>query len=375
MPARGRTGSSRGGLPVTRVSEPSDLLTGTDGSGYGVEGVALEDIATRFGTPCYVYSRQAIGSAWEEFSGALAPLSPLLCYAVKANPNLAILNLLARLGAGFDIVSGGELARVLAAGGDPRRTVFSGVGKSVAEMEQALAAGVHCFNVESAAELERLNAVARRLGTRAPVSLRVNPDVDARTHPYIATGLRESKFGVAWDQAEALYELANGLSGLVLLGIDCHIGSQVTELAPFIEALDRLLELSDRLAARGIGLTHLDLGGGIGIRYQDESPLALDDYAEALIARLRGRPERLLLEPGRRIVGNAGLLLTRVEYTKSAGEREFALVDAGMNDLMRPALYQAWHEVRAVRANAPPRTFDIAGPVCESTDILAHFCC
>jgi diaminopimelate decarboxylase len=351
---------------------PGDLLSGSAHDGHGVEEVALAEVAARFGTPCYVYSRQAISAAWMEFSTALAPLAPLLCYAVKANPNLAILNLLAGLGAGFDIVSGGELARVLAAGGSARKTVFSGVGKSVAEMEQALRAGVHCFNVESAAELERLDHVAQELGLRAPVSLRVNPDVDARTHPYIATGLRDSKFGVAWEQAAALYEHADRLAGLAVQGIDCHIGSQIIELDPFAQALDRLLELTTQLAARGIAVKHLDLGGGIGIRYRDEVPPVLEDFAAILIERLQGRPERLLLEPGRRIVGNAGLLLTRVEYTKVAGSREFAVVDAAMNDLMRPALYQAWHEVRAVRADGPVRTYDLAGPVCESSDVLAR---
>ena len=357
---------------MSTVNAPGDLLSGDATQGHGVEQVSLADIAGQFGTPCYVYSQAALIAAWQEFTTALAPLSPLLCFAVKANPNLAILNLLARQGAGFDIVSGGELARVIAAGGDPGKTVFSGVGKSHADMRQALRAGVHCFNVESAAELQRLNAVALEAGLQAPVSLRVNPDVDARTHPYIATGLKESKFGVAWEQAIALYEAAAALPGLAVRGIDCHIGSQITELDPFAQALDRLLELADQLIRRGITIEHLDLGGGIGIRYRDETPPAMADYAAVLIDRLQGRSERLLLEPGRRIVGNAGLLLTRVEYTKTAGTREFALIDAAMNDLMRPALYQAWHEVRAVRTSGPVRRYDLAGPVCESGDILAR---
>lgn len=352
--------------------DPRALLTGTPADGLGVEDVSLEQIAATYGTPCYVYSRAALMGAWQEYVDTLAELRPLLCFAVKANSNLAILNLLARAGAGFDIVSGGELARVQAAGGDPGKVVFSGVAKSHDEMRQALAAGVLCFNVESPAELERLSAVATAEGRTAPVSLRVNPDVDARTHPYIATGLKESKFGVAWEQALALYEHAARLPGIAVHGLDCHIGSQITELDPFAQALDRMLELADQLAARGIAIRHLDLGGGVGIRYRDETPLALADYARVLCGRLRGRPERLLLEPGRRIVGNSGLLLTRVEYTKQAGAREFALVDAAMNDLMRPALYQAWHEVIAVRERGTVRTLDVAGPVCESGDILAR---
>ncbi len=357
---------------MSPVQSPAELLSGSAETGHGIEQVSLSAIATEYGTPCYVYSKAALLAAWHEFRDALAPLSPLLCFAVKANPNLAILNLLAGEGAGFDIVSGGELARVIAAGGDPAKTVFSGVGKSHHEMVQALQAGVHCFNVESPAELHRLNAVALNAGMRAPVSFRVNPDVDARTHPYIATGLKESKFGVAWEQAIALYETADRLPGLAVRGIDCHIGSQITELDPFAQALDRLLELAEALIQRGISVDHLDLGGGIGIRYRDETPPAMNDYAAVLIGRLQGRREKLLLEPGRRIVGNAGLLLARVEYTKTAGAREFALIDAAMNDLMRPALYQAWHEVRSVHNEGTPRRFDLAGPVCESGDILAR---
>jgi len=351
---------------------PSDILSGNNTTGYLVEEVSLSAIAQQFGTPCYVYSQSAIEGAWQEFNDHLAPLSPLICFAVKANPNLAILNLLSSLGAGFDIVSGGELARVIAARGSPSKTVFSGVGKSVAEIEFALRSRVFCFNVESEAELSRIDAVAERMGMKAPISLRVNPDVDARTHPYIATGLKESKFGVAWEESVRLYEHASNMPNIVIKGVDCHIGSQILDLAPFGEALDRLLNLIERLNHQGIQIEHIDLGGGIGIRYQDETPPNMAEYARILIDRLNGRPEQIVLEPGRRIVGNAGLLLTRVEYTKSAGRKQFALVDAAMNDLMRPALYEAWHEVTEVKKEGAQALFDIAGPVCESGDILAR---
>jgi diaminopimelate decarboxylase len=353
-------------------SKPIELLSGNNTSGFQVEQVSLASIAEEFGTPCYVYSQAAIEAAWREFTTHLSPLSPMICFAVKANPNLAILNLLAGLGSGFDIVSGGELARVIAAGGSPNKVVFSGVGKSVAEIEFALRSEVFCFNVESEAELDRIHSVAHRLGVIAPVSLRVNPDVDAHTHPYIATGLKESKFGVAWENALGLYEHASKRSHLSIKGVDCHIGSQITELSPFGEALDRLLNLVERLNASGIHIHHIDVGGGIGIQYQDEISPQMADYAKILIDRLKGRKEQLVLEPGRRIVGNAGLLLTRVEYTKSAGNKRFALVDAAMNDLMRPALYEAWHEVVAVKKEGGEQLFDIAGPVCESGDILAR---
>jgi len=353
-------------------SKPIELLSGNDTSGFQIEQVSLASIAEEFGTPCYVYSQSAIEAAWREFTTHLAPLSPMICFAVKANPNLAILNLLAGLGSGFDIVSGGELARVIAAGGSPNKVVFSGVGKSVAEIEFALHSSVFCFNVESEAELDRIHSVAHRLGVKAPVSLRVNPDVDAHTHPYIATGLKESKFGVAWENALELYEHASKMSHLTIKGVDCHIGSQITDLSPFGEALDRLLNLVERLTAKGIHISHIDVGGGIGIQYQDEISPQMADYAKILIDRLRGRKEQLVLEPGRRIVGNAGLLLTRVEYTKTAGNKRFALVDAAMNDLMRPALYEAWHEVVAVKKEGNEQRFDIAGPVCESGDILAR---
>jgi diaminopimelate decarboxylase len=336
------------------------------------EEMPLERLAAEHGTPLYVYSRGAIEDAWRAFDTALAGTPHLVCYAVKANSSLAVLDVLARLGAGFDIVSGGELARVLAAGGDPRRTVFSGVGKSRAEMEAALEAGILCFNVESEGELARLGEVAAAHGVRAPMSLRVNPDVDPRTHPYIATGLRESKFGIAIDSAEAAYLRAAEHPHLALAGVDCHIGSQLTEVAPFVDALERVLELVDRLEARGLAVEHLDLGGGLGIVYDEERPPAPGALAAALLARLEGRPQRILLEPGRAIVGNAGMLLTRVEYLKEGEARSFAVVDAAMNDLLRPALYGAWQGVEPVRERAgAPRVWDVVGPVCETGDFLA----
>jgi diaminopimelate decarboxylase len=292
---------------------------------------------------------------------------------MKANSNLAILNLFARLGSGFDIVSGGELARVIAAGGDPGKTVFSGVGKTRDDMRQALAAGVMCFNVESESELERLNDVAREMGRTAPVSIRVNPDVDAKTHPYISTGLKENKFGVAFGDALRIYRRAHSMGNLQVVGIDCHIGSQLTELAPFIDAFGKVLELVDKLAAEGIELKHLDLGGGLGIRYRDEAPPPPDSYVKALLDSVGDRRQKILLEPGRSLVGNAGLLLTRVEYLKHGDARNFAVVDAAMNDLLRPALYDAYHEVRKLRPSAAAaRRYEIVGPVCETGDFLAH---
>ncbi len=337
------------------------------------EDVPLSRIAAEFGTPCYVYSRAALTRAWREFDAAFAGRDHLLCYAVKANPNLGVLDVFARLGSGFDIVSGGELARVIAAGGDPRKVVFSGVGKTAAEMRQALQAGILCFNVESAAELELLNRVAGELGVVAPVSLRVNPDVDARTHPYIATGLKENKFGVAYDEALATYRRAGTLPHLRIEGVDCHIGSQLTEVAPFIAALERVLALVDALERDGIAIRHLDLGGGLGIRYRDETPPPVADYAQALIAALGNRPQKLVFEPGRLLTGNAGVLLSTVLYLKPGQEKNFAIVDAAMNDLMRPALYEAWHDVLPLReAAAGNRPYDIVGPVCESGDFLAR---
>jgi len=337
------------------------------------ENVALADIAERFDTPCYVYSRAALTDAYLQFSDALKGREHLICFAVKSNPNLAILNLFARLGAGFDIVSGGELQRVLAAGGDASKVVFSGVGKSVAEMRQALAADIMCFNVESEAELERLNEVAGSMGKTARISFRVNPNVDAKTHPYISTGLKQSKFGVAYTDALALYRKAGKMPHLRITGMDCHIGSQLTETSPFIAAAEKVLLLVDALAKEGIKLEHLDLGGGLGICYNDETPPSIAEYANALLSALRGRTEKLIVEPGRVLVGNAGVLLTRVEYLKPGEEKHFAIVDAAMNDLMRPALYDAYHAIQPVLRRAlPARQYEVVGPVCESGDFLGH---
>jgi diaminopimelate decarboxylase len=349
--------------------------------GLHVEGVALAAIASRFGTPCYVYSRAALTAAYAAYRDALQAHGQasrsLICYAVKANSNLAILNLFARLGAGFDIVSGGELARVLAAGGSADRIVFSGVGKSVAEMRAALKAGIHCFNVESASELGQLNEVAASLGSRAPVSLRVNPDVDPKTHPYISTGLRSTKFGVAFGDAFELYRHAASLAHISVRGIDCHIGSQLLDPAPAAEATDKLLALVDRLTAAGIVLEHIDLGGGMGIQYRSDDPApAAAAYLAPMLAKLAGRGERLLFEPGRSLVGNAGLLLTRVEVLKRGTEKNFAVVDAAMNDLLRPALYDAWHDIVTVGPERAPGVApipcEVVGPICESGDFLGH---
>ena len=337
------------------------------------ESVSLIDIAERFGTPCWVYSRRALETAFDEFQQELTGLDSLICYAVKANSNLAVLDVFARRGAGFDIVSAGELKRVLAAGADPRKIVFSGVGKTAAEMELALGIGIFCFNVESATELERLDAVAARAGKKAPISLRVNPDVDAKTHPYISTGLKENKFGVACADARALYRHAATLANLEITGIDCHIGSQLLHAAPFEEALDKLLLLIDQLTADGIVLHHIDLGGGLGIRYRDEEAPTVKAYLQPMLEKLKERQLQVLLEPGRRLVGNAGLLLTRVEYLKPGEIKNFAIVDAAMNDLARPALYGSWHDIVPVAArNETARSWDIVGPVCESGDFLGH---
>jgi len=338
-----------------------------------VEQVPLADIAARFGTPCYVYSRAALTDGLRQFSKALQGREHLICYAVKANSNLAILNVFARLGAGFDIVSGGELQRVLAAGGEARKVVFSGVGKTVAEMRMALDADILCFNVESAAELERLNEVAAGMGKIAAISLRVNPDVDAKTHPYISTGLKQNKFGVAYAEAIALYRKARSLRNLRITGMDCHIGSQLTETSPFIAAAAKVLALVDALAGEGIRVEHVDLGGGLGIRYNDETPPVIADYISALLAVLRGRSEKLILEPGRVLVGNAGVLLTRVEYLKHGEEKNFAIVDAAMNDLMRPALYDAYHDILPVkRENHVRQSYEVVGPICETGDFIGH---
>jgi len=338
-----------------------------------IESVDLVTLAETYATPCYVYSHAALTQAFQSFDQALHDRSHLICYAMKANPNLAILRLFADLGAGFDIVSGGELQRVIAVGGDPGKVVFSGVGKTLDEMRLALDCGILCFNVESEAELLRLNEVAGRMGKIAPVSLRVNPDVDANTHPYISTGLKDSKFGVAHEDALRLYRLAASLPHLKIEGIDCHIGSQLTETRPFADALDRVLTLVDALEAEGIVLHHLDLGGGLGIRYQDETPPPVAEYVSALLARLQGRAHTILLEPGRVLVGNAGLLLTRVEYIKHGTEKNFAIVDAAMNDLMRPALYDAHHDiVPVIPRDGSGVVYEVVGPVCESGDFLGH---
>ncbi len=336
------------------------------------EGVALSAVAQRFGTPTYVYSRAHIEAQYNAYADALQGTPSLVCFAVKANSNLAVLNVLARLGAGFDIVSGGELERVLAAGGRAERVVFSGVGKTRADMRRALEVGVHCFNVESADELERLQEVAAELGVRAPVSLRVNPDVDAGTHPYISTGLKENKFGIDIAAAEDVYVRAAQLPNLDVVGVDCHIGSQLTTLAPFLDALDRLLDLVDRLGDCGIYLRHIDLGGGLGVRYSEEQPPLAADYIQAVRERLDGRELTLVFEPGRFIVANAGVLLTQVEYLKHTEHKDFAIVDAAMNDLIRPALYQAWMNVSPVTPReGQARAYDIVGPICETGDFLA----
>ncbi|MEN5037779.1 diaminopimelate decarboxylase [Pseudomonas sp. TWI929] len=335
------------------------------------EGVALSAIAERHGTPTYVYSRAHIEAQYRSYTDALQGAEHLVCFAVKANSNLGVLNVLARLGAGFDIVSGGELERVLAAGGRADRVVFSGVGKTREDMRRALEVGVHCFNVESTDELERLQVVAAEMGKVAPVSLRVNPDVDAGTHPYISTGLKENKFGIAIADAEAIYVRAAQLPNLEVVGVDCHIGSQLTTVEPFLDALDRLLVLVDRLAECGIHLRHLDLGGGVGVRYRDEQPPLVADYIKAIRERVGERELALVFEPGRYIVANAGVLLTRVEYLKHTEHKDFAIIDAAMNDLIRPALYQAWMGVSAVKPRAGEgRAYDLVGPICETGDFL-----
>ncbi len=336
------------------------------------EGVDLRAVAEAFGTPCYVYSRATLERHWRAFDEAFAGRDHRVCFAVKACSNIAILNLLARLGSGFDIVSGGELERVLAAGGDPAKVVFSGVGKTREEIRRALEAGIGCFNVESAPELERIEAVAGGLGRRAPVSLRVNPDVDARTHPYISTGLKENKFGIPVDEARVLLARLRAMTHVDLVGLDCHIGSQLTSLAPFIDAMERMLVLADEVVGAGITLHHLNIGGGLGVRYRDETPPAPRDYAKAIIDRLGDRDLCITIEPGRALVANAGVLLTRIEYLKPGEHRNFAIVDAGMNDLLRPALYDAWHDIVPLlaRTSAPAREWDVVGPVCETGDFL-----
>jgi diaminopimelate decarboxylase len=354
-----------------------------DSDGFGFrdgqlhsEELPLANIAERFGTPLYVYSRRAIERAFDRYAVALRGRASLVCYAMKANSNLAVLDILARRGAGFDIVSGGELERVIAAGGDPGKTVFSGVGKSEAEIERALAAGILCFNIESAPELERIDAVARRLGTRARISVRVNPDVDAGTHPYISTGLKNNKFGVAYADTLPLYRDAARRTGIEIAGIDCHIGSQITDIDPYIDAADRVLDVVDALARDGISLHHIDFGGGLGIRYDEEVPPATEGLVQVLLAHVDRRghgAKTVMFEPGRSIVGNAGVLLTRIEYLKHGETKNFAIVDAAMNDLMRPTMYDAWMGVVPVAPRADALVaYDVVGPVCESGDWLAR---
>ncbi len=342
-----------------------------DGDLY-CEEVSIAALAEQYGTPLYVYSRATLERHWHAFDRALAEHDHLVCYAVKANSNLAVLNLLARLGSGFDIVSGGELQRVLQAGGDPAKIVFSGVGKLPGEIEAALEVDILCFNVESEPELGRIAAIARARGQTARVSFRVNPDVDAKTHPYISTGLKENKFGVAFANAEQVYLAAAKLEHIEVIGMDCHIGSQLTEMSPYIDALDRLLELIEKLRDQGIEIRHLDLGGGLGIRYRDEAPPLPDEWASTLRERLQGFAGTILIEPGRAIAGNAGILVSRVNYLKHGADKNFAVVDAAMNDLLRPALYGAWQEIIRVHqaSDAAEKVYDVVGAICESSDFL-----
>ncbi len=336
-----------------------------------IEGISLQALAAEYGTPLYVYSHAAFSRHYQAYADALGSHSGMICYAVKANSNIAVLGLLAQLGSGFDIVSLGELERVLQAGGDPSRIVFSGVGKTPEEMQRALEVGVHCFNLESEAEVDVLADVAEDAGQTANVSLRVNPDVDANTHPYISTGLKENKFGIAIEEAGRVYRHANSLDSLNVIGIDCHIGSQLTEIAPFVDALDRVLLLVDELAEQGISIEHLDLGGGLGVTYKDEEPPAVSEYMDAIKTRLGDRPLSLIFEPGRSIAANTGVLLTKVEYLKPADHKNFAIIDAAMNDNIRPALYQAWQDIRPVAPHdGTVRTWDLVGPVCETGDFL-----
>lgn len=349
----------------------TDVFSHIDGELFA-ENVAVSDLAEQYGTPLYIYSRKAFSDHYLAYAKALEGKDALVCYAVKANSNIAVLNVLAKLGAGFDIVSVGELERVLQAGGQPDKIVFSGVAKTADEMRRALAVGVHCFNVESAAELERLNEVALEMGVQAPVSLRVNPDVDAQTHPYISTGLKENKFGVAIDSALAVYQRAHALAGINVIGVDCHIGSQLTQVAPYLDALDLVLKLVDELAEHGINLEHIDLGGGLGVVYDDETPPSPQEFINALTPKLAGRNLKMVFEPGRSIAANAGIFVTQVEYLKSNGDKNFAIIDGGMNDLIRPALYSAWQKIVEVqpRTNTQKQSYDVVGPVCETGDFL-----
>ena len=337
-----------------------------------IEGIALETIATQYGTPSYVYSKAAISNNFLAYQEALAEKEHLICYAVKANSNIAVLQTLAELGAGFDIVSSGELERVLRAGGDPAKVVFSGVAKTADEMRRALEVGIHCFNVESEAELELLNATAAACDRTADISLRVNPDVDAQTHPYISTGLKENKFGIDINLAPLVYQRAAQMSHINIVGVDCHIGSQLVDTDPFVAALERLLVLVDQLAEQNIKLQHIDIGGGLGVRYESEEPPTTGAYMSEILPLLKGRSETLVLEPGRSITANAGVLLTQVQYLKSNGEKNFAIVDGAMNDMIRPALYQAWMDIQPVSTtDAETHSYDVVGPVCETGDFLA----
>jgi diaminopimelate decarboxylase len=348
-----------------------DYFNYKDNELYGEE-VSLQMIANEVKTPCYVYSRATLERHWRAFNDVFVGHDHLICYAVKANSSLAVLNVLARLGSGFDIVSVGELERVIKAGGDPKKVVFSGVGKTSAEMRRALEAGIYCFNVESDAELDTLNRVAGEMQCQAPVSLRVNPDVDAKTHPYISTGLKQNKFGVDINEALAIFERARQLPNLNVTGVDCHIGSQLSDVTPFVDSLKRVLLLIDELKDKGIELQHIDVGGGLGITYKNENPPSPQDYARAILDELRDRQLKIVLEPGRAIAGNAGVLLTRVQYIKKGKDKNFAIVDAAMNDLLRPALYQAWQDIIPVNAvvKSSKETYDIVGPVCETGDFL-----
>jgi diaminopimelate decarboxylase len=337
-----------------------------------IESIPLSSIANQFGTPCYVYSKAAISNNFLAYQSALADREHLICYAVKANSNIAVLQTLAELGAGFDIVSIGELERVLRAGGDPAKVVFSGVAKTASEMQRALELGIHCFNVESEAELELLNSTAASCGSIAAVSLRVNPDVDAQTHPYISTGLKENKFGIDINLAAQVYQRAAQMAHINVVGVDCHIGSQLVDIAPFVAALERLLALVDELAGLGITLQHIDIGGGLGVRYDNEEPPTPQSYMSAILPLLTDRSETLVLEPGRSITANAGVMLTQVQYLKTNGEKNFAIVDAAMNDMIRPALYQAWMDIQPISAgNSESAVYDVVGPVCETGDFLA----
>lgn len=341
------------------------------GDALYAEELAVSEIAEQHGTPCYIYSRATLERHYRAYEQALAGLPNMICYAVKANSNLAVLNVLARMGAGFDIVSGGELSRVLQAGGDPARVIFSGLGKTVAEMQQALEAGIHCFNIESESELTRLNEVALQMGLTAAISVRVNPDVDAGTHPYISTGLKENKFGISSERALEVYRTAAQMDGIRVTGIDCHIGSQLTTVAPFLDAIDRLLAMVDKLAGEGINLNHFDMGGGLGVSYGAESPPLPSDLIDAVKSRFADRGLTLMVEPGRSIAANAGIFVTRVEYLKNTEHKNFAIVDGAMNDLLRPALYSAWQEIIPVNKHSGALlNYDIVGPVCESADFL-----